>query len=202
MMNVLICVVLAVFRVLIFIFQMWLWNQGMSNAFSTQKSEHAEILRQEASKPNSLEIHEEERVRGLIGAWCSAYSQLDSKEMTLLEAEGAEIVDGFGDLHSSSSRGDRERFWAEGFEILEPREFHPQCALRHIQLLGRNAAVVQLKVLYPHGIKLKGGELIRRYSEAHTFVVAKNQEKWLIAAHIFYEAEAGNNPDERPTGQN
>jgi len=184
-MNIPSCLLLAVLRVLIFVVQIWIWNQGMSNTFSTRESEHAAVLREEASKPNSSEIPEEERVRGLIGAWCSAYSQLDSKQMTSLEAEGAEVVDSFGDLHFPSSPDDREHFWAEGFEILEPKEFHPQYALQHIQLLSPGAAVVQLKVMYPNGIRLQGGELIMPHSEVHTFVVTKNQQKWLIAAHIF-----------------
>ena len=188
-MNVLICVVLAALRVLIFVVQIWIWNHGMSDARTLWESEHHELLHGEVFKLNSSEIAEEERVRELISVWCSAYSQLDSKQMASLEAEGAEIVDAFGDVHYPSSRDDREHFWAEGFEIIEPREFHPEQTFQHIQLPSSDMAVIQVKVTYADGIRLKGREFIPPYSEVHTFIVSKNQHRWLIAGHIFVRQE-------------
>ena len=188
-MNVITCAVLAALRLLIFVVQIWIWNQGMSGAFTPRESENGEVLHGDVLKLNSSEIAQGERVRELISAWCSAYSQLDSKQMASLEAEGAEIVDAFGDAHYPSSRDDREHFWAEGFEIIEPREFHPEQTFQHIQLPSSHMAVVQVKVTYPHGIRLKGREFIPPYSEVHTFIVTNNQHRWLIAGHIFVRQE-------------
>lgn len=120
-----------------------------------------------------------------LAAWCSAYSDLNAKQMADLETAGVEVVDGFGDEHYFMSRNDRERFWDDGFQIIEAHEFHPQCVFQHIRLLRPRVAIVQETVSYPRGIKLKGGERIPPYSKSHTFVVSKNEETWLIAAHNF-----------------
>jgi hypothetical protein len=124
-------------------------------------------------------------LRELIGAWCSAYSDLNPKQMAALETSGVEVVDGFGDPHYFLSRNDRERFWADGFEMIEAQEFHPQCVFQHIRFLHPGVAIVQATVSYPRGIKLKGGERIPPCSEIHTFVLAKNEKTWPIAAHNF-----------------
>lgn len=146
---------------------------------------NTELVQGRVSEPDSPRAAEEKPPRELIRTWCSAYSDLNPKEMADLETAGVEVVDGFGDEHHFMSRNDRERFWDEGFQMIDTQEFHPQCILQHIRLLHPGVAIVQATVSYPHGIRLKGGERIRPYSEIHTFVVAKNEETWLIAAHNF-----------------
>jgi hypothetical protein len=69
--------------------------------------------------------------------------------MAALETAGVEVVDGFGDPHYFLSRNDRERFWADGFEMIEAQEFHPQCVFQHIRLLHPGVAIVQATVSYP-----------------------------------------------------
>jgi hypothetical protein len=153
--------------------------------WSPEANKQPKLVQGRATEPESLGAAEVKPLRELIGAWCSAYSDLNPKQMAALETAGVEVVDGFGDPHYFLSRNDRERFWADGFEMIEAQEFHPQCVFQHIRLLHPGVAIVQATVSYPHGIELKGGERIPTYSEIHTFVVAKNEETWLIAAHNF-----------------
>ena len=153
--------------------------------WSLEANNHPELVQGRVTEPDSPREADEEPLRELIGAWCSAYSDLNPKRMADLETAGVEVVDSFGDEHYFMSRNDRERFWDDGFQMIEAQEFHPQCAFQHIRLLHPGVAIVQATVSYPHGIRLKGGERIPPYSEIHTFVVAKNGETWLIAAHNF-----------------
>lgn len=134
---------------------------------------------------NSSGTTDEGRVRDVIMAWCAAYSQMNSKAMVSIETTNAEIVDGFGELHRSLSRSSRESFWDEGFEMIQPEQFHPECVLEHIQFLDPEAAVVQVRTAYLLGIELKGGEVIPPYAEVHTFIATRSEGQWLIAAHIF-----------------
>jgi len=105
-------------------------------------------------------------------------------QMASLEANGTEIVDGFGESHYMQSRENTESFWSEGFEMVDPRHFHPQCACQHMQTLDSEAAVAQVKVKYPPGIELKGGEQIPRFVVLHTFIVTNEHQRWLISGHI------------------
>jgi hypothetical protein len=182
-MSILTCVALTVLRVLIFLVLSGAANRTMRIPSSPEEKKQPEVLQGRATEPNSPAAAEEKLARDLIGTWCSAYSELNPKQMVALEAAGAEIVDGFGDEHYFLSRNDRERFWADGFEMIEAQEFHPQCVFQHIRFLHPHVGIAQATVTYPHGIRLKGGERIPPYSEIHTFVVAKNEETWLIAAH-------------------
>jgi hypothetical protein len=100
-----------------------------------------------------------------------------------LQASEVEIVDGFGDLHRLAARKDQERFWAEGFDIIQAGEFYPQCETVDVVFISPHAAMVHANVSYPQGIRLKGGERIPPYSEVHTFVIAGNQGSWLISGH-------------------
>jgi hypothetical protein len=127
---------------------------------------------------------EERGVRQLIQRWCSAYSQLNPPKIAELQASEVEIVDRFGDLHRLSTSKDQELFWAEGFDIVQAGEFHPQCETVDVVFISPYAAMVHANVSYPHGIRLKGGERIPPYSEIHTFVIGGNEGSWLISGHI------------------
>jgi hypothetical protein len=180
-----ICEVLTLVRFLILLVYLCLGNQAMRVHWSPGANKQPKLVQGRASEPESSWAVEEKPLRELMGDWCSAYSDLNPKQMAALETAGVEVVDGFGDPHYFLSRNDRERFWADGFEMIEAQEFHPQCVFQHICLPHPGVAIVQATVSYPHGIKLKGGERIPPYSEIHTFVVAKNEKTWLIAAHNF-----------------
>jgi hypothetical protein len=133
--------------------------------------------------PNPPAVAEVRAARELIDAWCSAYSELNSKRLADLETVEAEVIDGFGEPQYLSSRKDGERFWADGLEIIEAREFHPQCAIQHIRFLRPDVAIIQMTIAYSHGIGLKGGERIPLYSEIHTFAMVRNEGTWLITEH-------------------
>lgn len=82
-----------------------------------------------------------------------------------------------------SARKDQERFWAEGFDIIQAGEFHPECETVDVVFISPYAVMVHMNVSYPHGIRLKGGERIPPYSEIHTFAIAGNEGYWLIFEH-------------------
>lgn len=184
-MNFLICAGLTLVRFLILILHVCVGSQAMGIHWGPEANNQPNLLQRTATKSNSLGVAEEKQARELIDEWCSAYSELNPTRMAALEIARGEVVDGFGDPHYFLSQNDRERFWADGFGIIEAQGFHPQWVFQHIRLLRPNVAIVQATVAYPHGIKLKGGERIPPYSEIHTFVVVKNEETWLIAAHNF-----------------
>jgi uncharacterized protein (TIGR02246 family) len=183
--SFLICVVLSLLRFLILLVHFCVGNQVTRIRWGPEANKQPKLLQERSSEINSPGTAEEKPARELINAWFSAYSALNPKRMAALETAGVEVVDGFGDSHYFLSRNDREQFWADGFEMIETQGFHPRCVLQHIRLLHPDVAIVQATVAYPHGIRLKGGERIPPYSEVHTFVVAKNEETWLIAAHNF-----------------
>lgn len=184
-MSFLICDVPTLLRFLILLVHFCAGNQVMRIHQGPEANKQPKLLQKRATEPNSPGAAEEKAARELIHGWCSAYSEMNPKQLAALETEEAEIVDGFGDPHYFLSRNDRERFWADGFEMIEAQGFHPQCVFQDIRLLHLDVAIVQATVAYPHGIRLKGGERIPPYSEIHTFIVAKNEETWLIAAHNF-----------------
>jgi hypothetical protein len=185
-MSFMICEGLTLVRFLILLLvYLCVENQVIRVHWSPGANKQPKLAQGGTTEPDSPGAAEEKPLRELIGAWCSAYSDLNPKRMADLETAGVEIVDGFGDEHYFLSRNDRERFWADGFAMIEAQEFHPRCVFQHIRLLHPGVAIVQATVSYPHGIKLKGGERISRYSEIHTFVVATNEESWMIAAHNF-----------------
>jgi hypothetical protein len=180
-----ICEVLTLVRFLTLLVYLCVGNQAMRVHWSPGANKQPKLVHGRATEPDSSGVAEEKPLRELIGAWCSAYSDLNPKQMAALETSGVEVVDGFGDPHYFLSRNDRERFWADGFEMIEAQEFHPQCVFQHIRFLHPGVAIVQATVSYPRGIKLKGGERIPPCSEIHTFVLAKNEKTWPIAAHNF-----------------
>jgi len=183
-MSFLICEGLTLVRFLILLLvYLCAGNQVMEVHWSPDANNQPELVQWRPTEADSPGAAEEKRPRELIGAWCSAYSEMNPKRMAALETAGAEVVDGFGDPHYFLSQNDRERFWADGFEMIEAQWFHPHCVFQDIRLHHPNVAIVHATVTYPHGIRLKGGERIPSYSEIHTFVVVKNEETWLIAAH-------------------
>jgi hypothetical protein len=184
-MDFLICEGLTLARLLILLLHVCLGNQVTRVLWSPEANEQPKLVQGRATEPDSPRAAEEKPPRELTGAWCLAYSERNPQQMVALETEGAEVVDVFGDPRYFLSRNDRERFWADGFEMIEAQGFHPQCVFQHVRLLHPGVAIVDATVAYPHGIRLKGGERIPPYSEIHTFVVIKNEETWLIAAHNF-----------------
>jgi len=93
-----------------------------------------------------------------------------------------QIVDRFGDWHHPIGLEAREQFWKDGIEMTSRKDFRPECTVQHVRLIGLNAAVVQVMVLYHEGIALKGGDRISPFSEIHTLFLAKAQGRWLISA--------------------
>lgn len=78
---------------------------------------NTELVQVRVSEPDSPRAAEEKPLRELIGTWCSAYSDLNPKQMADLETAGVEVVDGFGDEHHFMSRNGRERFWMRDFSV-------------------------------------------------------------------------------------
>jgi hypothetical protein len=178
--------VMNVFRILLLIGHLWAIPQG-AGAPSNPDKGHEGALRPERKRTTQASLSstiEEQQVRQLIQRWCSAYSQLNPPKIAELQASEVEIVDRFGDLHRLSTSKDQELFWAEGFDIVQAGEFHPQCETVDVVFISPYAAMVHANVSYPHGIRLKGGERIPPYSEIHTFVIAGNEGSWLISGHI------------------
>jgi len=177
--------VIAVLRVLLLIADLWAVTQGVGAPLNLAKDcERALRLDRETTTQSSLSSTIEERqALQLIKRWCSAYAQHNPARIAELQASEVEIVDRFGGFHRLSTRKDQERFWAEGFDIIQAGEFHPQCEAVDIVFINPNAAVVHTKVSYPYGIRLKGGERIPPYSEIHTFAIAGNEGPWLISGH-------------------
>jgi hypothetical protein len=177
-------VALALVRVLFFLVFFFAWGPLMNSSKSPDGIRSGQVRQEKEYRPNSGETGKAKPVLELIRAWCSAYSQMDSRQMASLETNDVEIVDGFGELHLLTTREGRESFWADGFEMIEPKQFRPQCTFQHIQLLDPEAAVVQIKVRYPQGIELKGHDKIQPFVEVHTFIVTESQQHWLINADI------------------
>ena len=122
-------------------------------------------------------------VRALIDRWCTAYSDLNEKELAALESPDIEIVDRFGELHVAKQRPDEERFWAEGFEMIRREDFHPICAIEEIHSTRPDVLIVHADISYSSGISLKGGDYIPAFSEIHTFIVSRDEAVWRIAGH-------------------
>jgi ketosteroid isomerase-like protein len=120
-------------------------------------------------------------VRELIERWCAAYGNLDEKELAALESPNIEIVDRFGALHVAKQRPDKERFWAEGFEMIRREDFHPLCTIENIRSTRPDVMIVHAEISYAGGIPLKGGEHIPPFSEIHTFLVSRDEAVWRIA---------------------
>jgi hypothetical protein len=125
----------------------------------------------------------ERPVRELIERWCTAYGDLNAKELAALESPGIEIVDRFGELHVPKQRSDEERFWAEGFEMIRREDFHPVCAIEEIRATRPDVVIVHAEISYPGGIPLQGGDFIPAFSEIHTFTVLQDEAVWRIAEH-------------------
>ena len=173
-------------KLLVFLVSLYMGSRIVGNPNIPQEIRAAKVHIESEGQLNSSGTTEEVRVRDVIMAWCAAYSQMNSKVLVSMETTNAEIVDGFGELHRSLSRSSRESFWDEGFAMIQPGQFHPECVLlEHIQFLDHEAAVVQVRMAYLRGIELKGGEVIPPYAEVHTFIATRSQGQWLIAAHIF-----------------
>jgi len=183
-MKVLIDVVLVLMRLVFLVASFFAWGPQMNSSGGPLGNPCSQMPQQKDSLSNSYQTVAQKPVPELIEAWCSAYSEMNARQMTSLEANETEIVDGFGESHYMQSREDTESFWSDGFEMIEPRYFHPQCAFQYMQTLDPEAAVVQVKVKYPQGIELKGGERIAQFAELHTFIVTKHRQKWLISGHI------------------
>jgi hypothetical protein len=191
MMKFLIDVVLVLMRVVFLVASFFAWGLQMNSSDGPLGNPCNQMPQQKDSVSNSYRTAEQKPVHELIEAWCSAYSEMNARQMTSLEANETEIVDGFGESHYLRSRENTESFWSEGFEMIEPRHFHPQCAFQHMQTLDPEAAVVQVKVKYPQGIELKGGEQIPRFAELHTFIVTNDHQRWLISGDIVVRQQQG-----------
>jgi hypothetical protein len=176
----------TVLRILFLIGHLWAITQGVGVSPNSGK-DHERALRLEGERTTQATLSstiEEREARQLIQRWCSAYSQLNPPKIAELQASEVEIVDRFGDLHRLSTPKDQELFWAEGFDIVQAGEFHPQCETVDVVFISPYAAMIHANVSYPHGIRLKGGERIPPYSEIHTFVIAGSERSWLISGHI------------------
>jgi hypothetical protein len=125
-----ICKVFTLVRFLTLLVYLCVGNQAMRVHWSPGANKQPKLVHGRATEPESSGAAEEKQLRELIGAWCSAYSDLNPKQMDALETAGVEVVDGFGDLHYFLSRNHRERFWADGFEMIDAQEFHPQCVFQ------------------------------------------------------------------------
>ena len=138
--------------------------------------------------PNALSytgaatIPRETAVHDLASSWCSAYRSSDPERLAALETREMEIVDRFGDWHHPIGLEAREQFWKDGIDMTSRKDFRPECTVQHVRLIGLNAAVVQVMVLYHEGIALKGGDRISPFSEIHTLFLAKAEGRWLISA--------------------
>lgn len=183
-MKVLTDVALVLMRVVFLVASFFAWGLQMNSPRGPLGNPRSQTPQQKDSLSNSYQTAAEKPVHELIEAWCSAYSEMNARQMASLAANETEIVDGFGESHYLPSRVNLESFWAEGFEMVEPRHFHPRCTFEHIQTLDPEAAVIQVKVEYPQGIELKGGEQIAPFAELHTFIVTKDHQRWLISGHI------------------
>lgn len=172
-------------RILLLIGHLWATTQGVGASPNpdNDRERALRLARQGTTQANLSPTIEDRRARELIQVWCSAYSQLNPPRIAELQASEVEIVDRFGDLHRLSTPKDQESFWAQGFDIIQAGEFHPQCEPVDIVFINPYAAMVHAHVSYPHGIRLKGGERIPPYSEIHTFVIAGNEGPWLISGH-------------------
>lgn len=125
----------------------------------------------------------EKAVHKLASSWCSAYRSSAPERLAALETWEMEIVDRFGERHHLIGLKAREHFWEDGFDFVSRRDFRPACVLQQVRLIGLNAAVVQVKVSYDEGIALKDGDCIPRFSEIHSLVLVKVQDRWLITMH-------------------
>jgi hypothetical protein len=121
--------------------------------------------------------------RELIERWCTAYGDLNEKELAALESPDVEIVDRFGDLHVAKQQTDEERFWAEGFEMIRREDFHPVWAIEEIRSTRPDVVIVHADISYSGGIPLKGGDYIPAFSEIHTFIMSRDNAGWRIAGH-------------------
>jgi len=122
-------------------------------------------------------------VRELIERWCTAYGDLNEKQLAALESPDVEIVDGFGELRVAKQQTDEERFWAEGFEMIRREDFHPVWAIEEIRSTRPAVVIVHADISYSGGIPLKGGDYIPAFSEIHTFIVSRDKAGWRIAGH-------------------
>ena len=127
-------------------------------------------------------ISEEMGAHDLASSWCSAYRMTDPGRLAALETQEMEIVDRFGDWHQLIGPKARERFWADGLDVMARRDFRPECTVQHVRLIGSNAATAQVRVSYDEGIVLKGGERIPPFSEIHTLLLVRIEGTWLISA--------------------
>jgi hypothetical protein len=140
--------------------------------------EHANALSHTAEAP----IRGETPARDLASSWCSAYTSSDPKRLAALETREVQIVDRFGDLHRLIGLKAREHFWEDGFEVTSRKDFRPKCTVRHVRLIGLNAAIAQVVVSYDEGIALKDDDQIPPFSEVHTLVLVNVENTWLISA--------------------
>jgi len=177
--------VIGVLQILLLITHLWATTQDVGAPPNLAKDrEHSLRFDRETTTQSSLgSAIEERRALQLITSWCSAYAQHNPARIAELQAPEVEIVDRFGGFHHLSARTDQEHFWAEGFDIIQTGQFHPQCEVVDVVFINPDSAVVHTKVSYPHGIRLKGGERIPPYSEIHTFIIAGNEGHWLISGH-------------------
>ena len=134
------------------------------------------------SHTGAVTIPGETAVHDLASSWCSAYRSSDPERLAALETREMEIVDRFGDWHHPIGLEAREQFWKDGIDMTSRKDFRPKCTVQHVRLIGLNAAVVQVMVLFHEGIALKGGDRISPFSEIHTLFLAKAQGRWLISA--------------------
>ena len=129
-----------------------------------------------ATVPGETAVHD------LASSWCSAYGSFDAERLAALESREMEVVDRFGGWHHPIGLEAREQFWKDGIYMTSRKDFHPECTVQHVRLIGSNAAIVQVTVSYDEGIALKGGDRIAPFSEIHTLFLAKAEGRWLISA--------------------
>ena len=129
---------------------------------------------------------EERAVRARISEWVEAYRNLDAKRLAALETPAVEVVDRFGQLRLQSAT-ENEKLWSDTFEAISRKSAPPTATLDHIEFLRPEVAMVHVSWQFSEGILLVDGDRIPPFSEIDTYVVAKLQGVWLVAAHNMQE---------------
>lgn len=156
-------------------------STGSSRGEQIQSPLAAKTARSRMAGPVS--IPETKSAQDLVDSWCSAYGSRDAKQLAALATPEVSIVDRFGTWHRLAGANDKERFWQEGFDIVQSEGPRWKCSFQQVRFVRPDVAIVQARVFYTEGIDLKGGEHIPPYSELHMFVATKLNDVWLISAH-------------------
>lgn len=131
----------------------------------------------------------------LVHSWCSAYRRADAQKLAATGASIVEIIDRFGSDHLFADAKDLESFWTEGFDMVQTENFNPECAVMRGRFIREDVAIVLVRVFYivlvrvfyEDCITLSNEERIQKFSELHSFVLAKDNGNWTISAQFIVE---------------